>query len=530
MIDLKEVSLEIRDIILKKQKSLGLTFTEDNHEYWMNDLNGKPRNDYFSVSKIIEKLHEKFPANEKSLKKANGDLEVQKQILKEWADAGLYSINIGSRTHYYLEDSLIDQYGKYKTIRKPIFECDEYQESISNSMIDAGNKFIELMHQRGAVLLDTEMVLGDNELGYVGQPDKFWLMLNKTNEVGLVISDWKGLPLDTPILTDSGWKTMDTLTNSDKVYDKDGILVNILNISNVKNVKCLKIIFDNNEEIVSDFEHRWLVFTEKNNVKKEVVMTTQEIKDYYDGLTTVYSDKVLKIENPKPLVNEGSDTLISYNQRLFFLRNKMDSKGVFDKRKKRFILKCDRKKEVEYYSELLSTLGVKTTISKYYEIEFITNKFNPFSDINNDLKDEIKDKHRIIVSVEEVESVPTKCIEVDSLTSTYLCGKQLLVTHNTNKPKNFEVQFYTKKMFSPFEKYVDTSLTHYYIQLILYVRLLIKMLKGSKYENMKVFGGVVVLLKEDGTFQEYKIPKDISDIVYSLSPILFKNPNASTNN
>ena len=35
------------------------------------------------------------------------------------------------------------------------------------------------MEERGAVLLDTEIILGDPELGYVGQPDKIWLMFNK---------------------------------------------------------------------------------------------------------------------------------------------------------------------------------------------------------------------------------------------------------------------------------------------------------------------------------------------------------------
>ena len=39
-------------------------------------------------------------------------------------------------------------------------------------MIKAGKEFIDIMHSRGAVLLDTEMVLGSPELGYTGQPDK----------------------------------------------------------------------------------------------------------------------------------------------------------------------------------------------------------------------------------------------------------------------------------------------------------------------------------------------------------------------
>ena len=61
-----------------------------------------------------------------------------------------------------------------------------------DAMINAGKKYVDLMEERGAVLLDTEMVLGDPELGYTGQPDKLWLMMNKLQtEFGFVITDWK---------------------------------------------------------------------------------------------------------------------------------------------------------------------------------------------------------------------------------------------------------------------------------------------------------------------------------------------------
>jgi len=59
-------------------------------------------------------------------------------------------------------------------------------------MIKAGYKFLKLMEDRGAVLLDTEIVLGHPELGYTGQPDKVWLMFNKLKTgFGIVITDWK---------------------------------------------------------------------------------------------------------------------------------------------------------------------------------------------------------------------------------------------------------------------------------------------------------------------------------------------------
>ena len=39
----------------------------------------------------------------------------------------------------------------------------------------------------------------------------------------------------------------------------------------------------------------------------------------------------------------------------------------------------------------------------------------------------------------------------------------------------------------------------------------------SKYENIPLLGGVVVLLKKDGTFEEYRIPKEILTIVDKMN-------------
>ena len=611
--DLKLISQEIKEIVSEKQKELSLTFVEDTHTYYMKNLQGEIVSDFPSVSTVLKSFYTPFDATTtKSFKNCEGDPIKEQALLKEWADTGVYASHMGSRVHFILEKHLVDLYGSYKDVRQPIFDCDEQQIQDGDNMIKAGKSFVDLMHSRGAVLLDTEMVLGSSELGYTGQPDKVWLINGKEGDVGLVITDWKGLPLDTPILTGGGWKTMGTLTKEDKVYDKDGNLVDIMNISQIKNKKCLKMVFDNGDEIVSDFEHRWLVYTTQDGVKKERVMTTQEIKDYNDSLGKRYSHKILKIDNPKPLNNSKVDLpidpyvlgvwlgdghsidakitqaneevweeikkrgyevgddlsqsgcgkattriifglqgklkennllknkhipeiflLSSYEQRLDLLRGLMDSDGTYSKSRNRFVMESTRENQVDYFNMLVSSLGVKVSKSSFtkklsytdknvvcYRSSFITTEFNPFLCRNKDLEVNCKkDKrtYRTIVSIEEVESVPTKCIEVNSPSSTFLCGHNLLVTHNTNKPKNFVPQFYTKKMLHPFEDYDDTALGHYFVQLPLYAKLLLKMLEGSKYENIHLLGGIVVLLTNKGEFKEFRIPKEILNIISQLN-------------
>lgn len=517
--ELLEIAKDIREVISNKQNELELSFIEDTHTYYMRDLKGNMKSDYPSVSTVIKQFYSEFPDLEKSLDMCNGDIFEQDKLLKQWRGTADYANGKGSRTHFLLETDLLKLYGSYKSVRQPIFNCDAEQIRDSNAMIDAGHKFIQLMHRRGAVLLDTEMVLGSPELGYTGQPDKVWVMFNEKGELGLIITDWKGLPLDTPVFTNSGWKTMGTLTKYDMVYDKDGNLVNILNISEVKNKKCLKITFDNNEEIISDFEHRWLVFTESNGLKKEMVMTTQEIKDYYSNSD---DNSNLKIELTKPLNNDKIDLVIdpyefgnwlandktnydieipenylnsSYEQRLAIL------KGYHAVKRNDITYNVNKKNILVM---LLSSLGYNVYVKKLNNGYVINYNYN----------------EKTIISIEEVDSIPTKCIEVDSPSSTFLYGHTFSVTHNTNKQKNFEVQPYTEPMLPPFDDYMDTALSHYMIQLPLYARLLLDMLKDTKYGDIKLFGAIIVHLKDNSKYDEYRIPKSFINTVLTMNPLI----------
>jgi len=277
--NLYDIRNEINQIITEKQKELQLTFDEESHTYTMIDENGNIRNNWMSVSKVLKKFYEEFPAEEISLKKAKGDLVEQQRLLAEWKAAGEYSTNMGSRVHYFLEKKSHEIFNIVKEVRKPEFDCDFTQILKGDSMINAGTNFLKLMQERGAVLLDTEITLGSNILNYVGTPDKVWLIESKDKKsVGLIITDYK-----------------------------------------------------------------------------------------------------------------------------------------------------------------------------------------------------------------------------------------------TNKPKNFEENQFTKRMKVPFQKHPDNALGHYFLQLPFYGKLLKEMLKGSKYEDINFFGCIIVLLKENSDFEEFRVPKDVIDTVFSMN-------------
>lgn len=271
--DLKIIAKDIREIIANRQNDLGLVFEEERHIYTMNG-----KNDWPSVSKVLKNFYKEFPTEEAAYNKAGGDPQRQQELIEEWAAAGEYSTNLGSRVHFVLEDDVIKRNGSYKELRRPSFNCDLTQLMKSDKMIVAGKRYIDLLENRNVTLLDTEIVLGDPDLGYTGQPDKVWLTLNKSgDEFGILITDWK-----------------------------------------------------------------------------------------------------------------------------------------------------------------------------------------------------------------------------------------------TNKPKNLQENSFTERMYKPFEKLPNNALGHYYVQLPLYGKLLLKMLQGSKYENIKIYGCIIAHLRDDTQFEEFRVPKDVIDIVLNM--------------
>lgn len=217
----------------------------------------------------------------------------QQDILDEWAEINRESCERGTKIHAQLENSFYAA-----------------GDNVSLQKFGIGGKFVckknysELNLEYG--VYPEYLIYYDNpkiNLHLAGQID---LLIKNKNEIRII--DHKGLPLDTPILTSKGWKTMKTLEIGDKVFDKEGNLCNITVKSGIHYNPCYKIKFDNAESIVSDIDHRWLVsfklsYKSKNHPDgyKHQVMTTIELKTYLDSIEKRTTANIPKILNAKPL-------------------------------------------------------------------------------------------------------------------------------------------------------------------------------------------------------------------------------------
>jgi len=350
---------------------------------------------------------------------------------------------------------------------------------------------------------------------------------NDDNKSGFVIMDWKGLPLDTKIPTPNGFVLMKDLKEGMVVFDKDGRQCKILHCSEVHHNPCYKITFDNGEEIVADKDHRWFVNDTqilttvelKNAIKNgdclfynpkpiECEHRKLPIDPYVLGVWlgvgiddngSIPSDcteivNVLKTRGVSVCKATASQRTIyglngelkklnllknkhiptdymfsAYNQRLDLLRGLMDVIGEYDKQKNRFSIPTQSDYQKDYIVSLLSSLGAKTNIisNRYgYTVFFLIEK-NPFLMKTCEFGQNEEYCYRKVISVEKSEQVPTRCIEVDSESHTYLATEQFIVTHNTNKSLTSDFK-QTPNLHPPFDELKEEAKSHYTLQLSCY--------------------------------------------------------------
>lgn len=202
----------------------------------------------------------------------------------------------------------------------------------------------------------------------------------------------------------------------------------------------------------------------------------------------------------------------SFEQRLDLLRGLMDMDGYYNKERNCFGMNTSQEWKARAIRMIASSLGFKVTITKSegdgIDITFNGN-INPFlaKHHSNDIPKNNAHEYREIVSVEEVETIPTRCIEVDSQTHTFLCGENFLVTHNTNKELTKDFVRNTGLMMKPpFNNMYDEALSHYYLQFNLYQRMMESI-------GLKIIARRLVHLKRDGTYEVHSVPKIDDSII-----------------
>ena len=604
---------KIREVI--KSDFSGLTFIEEGHKYF---LNGKPMT---CVSDVTHLFQEHFDSPTKAIETSARNFNdpeskyfrmTPEQILESWKKISDEACEHGTFTHECGESLFYYMTGQIDKIL-PGFK-DRLTEDGGFMLLypkeEAAGKFYEDIPECIVPIL-AETKVYDEELGYSGTFDILFyydatLDGKNPEKSGLMVMDWKGLDITTPIFTlNKGWQTMGSVEVGDVVYDKMGMPTKILHTSTVHNKKCYKVKFDNNVEIIADYDHRWEITYGGYNKNKVDIMTTEELFNYcnkikghriqgtiprvvinkplissnndfeidpyvfgvwlgdghsscgmvtnmydeiFDEITkrgfTVGNDvsqggagkaKTKTIHGLRTLLNKYNllnnkhlpkEVIVSsFEYKKNVLGGLMDTDGYYHPSRKRFVLSTSRPKQVEFCVHLLSSMGIKSTVIKNhkkindkkiqcYDVTF-TCDFNPFvrRKINVDFPKQNNHSFSNVKEVTECDTVPTRCIEVDSPTHTFLYGHHFMVTHNTNKDlyKNFK----GKTLLSPFNELLDMPLNLYKLQLSLYQSCINKV-------GLKVVARRILWLKPDGSYDKINLEEYVNILRETLKTVELK--------
>jgi CRISPR/Cas system-associated exonuclease Cas4 (RecB family) len=131
--------------------------------------------------------------------------------------------------------------------------------------------------------------------------------IDRVDDIGdmFEIVDYKGLALDTPIPTPSGWSTMGDLSVGDFVLGRDGRPTRVTNKSKIHNRPCYNIEFSDHTAVVCDNVHLWKVgFRESGSTDNyDDVIDADELYRRFHSATS----GIFIIENSEHLVLPDAD-------------------------------------------------------------------------------------------------------------------------------------------------------------------------------------------------------------------------------
>lgn len=420
--------------------------------------------------------------------------------------------------------------------------CDLYDSGVEPQV---PNEYLPDIHEylrltSSFIMEASELFCVADEIKVAGTPDRVIRltqdMVTSSGDVlpagTLLIADIKGLALDTPLPTPSGWTTMGVVRVGDQVLGSDGQPCTVRVKSPSKHIGTYVVTFDDGSQVTCDAEHIWWV--SGGHFGKPRPPRAVGIEHIRDNLRDRKGQAWWRVAVAEPLelpaaelpidpylygcwlgdgskrdgcITKGHDLfeiiaadghglgiiqvdkrtsecvtrtvvglkkLLDINgllgrkhlpqvylrgslaQRTRLLQGLMDTDGTWNTARKRAVFGSTDKQLATAVMELLATLGQRPHLAKIqahgygktvtaYHVEFLPIGIEPFRLPRKRAKfladsgrvRETMSSRRVIVSVERGPDVPTACIGVDSPNNTYLCGEQMIPTHNTGSTLDF---------------------------------------------------------------------------------------------
>lgn len=276
--------------------------------------------------------------------------------------------------------------------------------------------------------------------------DRFDAVPGKDGSTHHYVSDYKGLALDTPLATPTGWTTMGRVKVGDLVLGTAGRPVRVTEKTPEQRLECFEIVFDDQSRVVADAVHLWEVVAPLPGVHStsELVLMSQEVNVFLPGCEPLQF-AAAPLEMPahdagrlvglcellSPFTPEYRTLLAvsrsSQEHRLEFLKGLLEASVE------------DFPDGVEVRDEAVRDLVDEIVVLAGLPPRTWVRDGGAFRapltilEIERRAAEDETIALRRIRSIRPTRSVVTACIGVDSPDHLYLAGRGLVPTHNTGK-------------------------------------------------------------------------------------------------
>ena len=215
------------------------------------------------------------------------------EVEELWSIRGEAGRARGTMFHAYLEayGKFINVFKNNPDLEEKILPKDDYIRNVVKSFYKG--------REKEQALYEVTVWTRINSIACAGEIDRLLIVDPKKKIVR--VQDFKGLDLNTPIPTPSGFVKMKDLSVGDEVFDKDGKVCRVKNKSQIHNRPCFEIVFEDGAKIICDDEHRWLATIGRVGSVKQAsgdqVYTAKELYTFRE----LFREPIIRIPVSKPL-------------------------------------------------------------------------------------------------------------------------------------------------------------------------------------------------------------------------------------
>jgi RecB family exonuclease len=276
--------------------------------------------------------------------------------------------------------------------------------------------------------------------------DRLDAIVDRSGVERFFVSDYKGLALDTPLPTPTGWTTMGRVTVGDELLAPSGAIVRVVEKTPTQRLDCFEVRLEDKSSVVADAVHLWTLADGR-------VVSTLELRSLLlsgvpVALPAAAAVELAEEELPLPAHLAGSvgaTTELLHPLSLEYMTLLRATRGSIAQRLELLdgvrsvsepgLLTVQDEAICGLLAECAALCGLGYPVFRRRDDGFSA-VFDP----------QAAPSPRAVASVEPVVGVDTACVRVDSVDHTYLCGRGLLPTHNTGR--------------KPSERFADDAFFH----------------------------------------------------------------------